>query len=167
MRLVNRLLNSKIKTRAALRKIVARLKAAGRKIVFTNGCFDLLHYGHVQYLQTSKQKGDILVVALNSDSSLRRIKGPQRPLVPQADRMRTIAGLESVDFVVLFHEETPLKTIRAVCPDVLVKGADWKKQAIVGADVVMQQGGRVVQIPLAKGRSTTELIKKIVARYHT
>ncbi|RKY31879.1 MAG: D-glycero-beta-D-manno-heptose 1-phosphate adenylyltransferase [Candidatus Omnitrophota bacterium] len=158
-------LASKIKTQARLKKIILKLKAKKKKIVFTNGCFDLLHFGHVKYLEEAKSKGDILVVAVNSDSSTMRIKGKKRPLTPQADRLRIIAGLESVDYVTLFNETTPLKVIKKFKPDILIKGADWNKKKIVGNDFVASYGGKVATIKLAKGRSTTNLIKKIAAKF--
>lgn len=138
-----------------------RLKNKGAKVVFTNGCFDLLHYGHVKYLQEAKNKGDILIVAINSDASVRRIKGNSRPIIREKDRLRIVAALESVDYVVLFGEDSPLKVIRTLEPDILIKGADWQKLKIVGADFVIGGGGRVATLKLAKGRSTTNLIKKI------
>lgn len=157
----NPLLEIKIKGLADLKKAVLRLKKAGKKVVFTNGCFDILHYGHVKYLQDAKGKGDILIVAVNSDASVKKIKGNKRPLVNEKDRARIIAGLASVDYVILFEESTPLKIIRAVKPDILVKGSDWNKNNIVGADLVCGYGGRVSTVNLIKGRSTTALIKKI------
>ncbi len=153
----------KIKSLNELRKIASRLKAKGGKVVFTNGCFDLLHYGHVKYLEDARKKGDVLVVALNSDFSVKRIKGNNRPIVNQRDRLRIIAGLESVDYVVLFDEDTPLKVIRSLRPDILVKGADWNKNDIVGSDFVLGQKGRVCTIKLVKGHSTTSLINKIAS----
>lgn len=137
------------------------MKRKGKTIVFTNGCFDLLHYGHVKYLEQAKKKGDVLVVAINSDASVKRIKGRARPLVGQADRLRTVAGLESVDYVTLFAEDTPLKVIALVKPHILVKGADWDKADIVGKDIVLSYGGKVTTVALSSGRSTTNLIKKI------
>lgn len=154
-------LETKIKTIIQLKKIIARLKTRGKTIVFTNGCFDLLHYGHVKYLEDAKKKGDILVVAVNSDTSVKRIKGKKRPLVNGKDRIRIIAGLESVDYVVLFREDTPFKIIKSLKPDILVKGADWAKNSIVGSDAILRWGGRVSTIRLVKGRSTTNLIRKI------
>lgn len=154
-------LNQKIKNLKELKKIVANLKSRGKKIVFTNGCFDLLHYGHIKYLEDAKRKGDILAVAVNSDTSVKRIKGGGRPIVNQNDRLRIIAALENVDYVVLFNESTPLKAIKLLKPDVLVKGADWNKNNIVGSDFVLSYGGKVSVIRLAKGRSTTNLINKI------
>jgi D-beta-D-heptose 7-phosphate kinase/D-beta-D-heptose 1-phosphate adenosyltransferase len=155
------MLKDKIKSLAALKKITSRLKKRGKKIVFTNGCFDLLHFGHAKYLEEAKGKGDVLVVAVNSDRSVRKIKGKLRPLVKQNDRLSVLAALESVDYVFLFNEETPLRVIRELKPDILIKGADWNKNNIVGADIVRKLGGRVLTVKLAKGRSTTNLIKKI------
>jgi D-beta-D-heptose 7-phosphate kinase/D-beta-D-heptose 1-phosphate adenosyltransferase len=152
---------TKIKSPRELKKIVSRLQARGKKIVFTNGCFDLLHYGHVKYLQDAKREGDILIVGVNRDASVRRIKGRQRPLVGENDRAGIIAALGSVDYVVLFKEDTPREIIKLLKPDILVKGADWQKKNIVGAPFVKSQGGRVVTIKLIKGCSTTHLIKKI------
>lgn len=154
-------LDSKIKSIHELAGIIKRLKAKGKKIVFTNGCFDILHYGHVKYLQDARAKGDYLVVALNSDSSIRRIKGKGRPVVNEKDRIRVISALESVDYTVLFNDDTPLTVIEALKPDYLVKGADWQKRAIVGNELVIGCGGKVLTIPLVTGRSTTNLIKKI------
>jgi len=156
-----RLLKEKIKNLNALKKIILRLKEKGKKIVFTNGCFDLLHYGHVKYLEDAKRKGDILVVAINSDTSVRKLKGNKRPIVNQKDRLGLIAALESVDYVVLFNEETPLKAIKELKPDILVKGADWDRKQIVGSGLVLGYGGNVSTIKLIEGRSTTNLIKKI------
>ncbi|MCX5707391.1 MAG: D-glycero-beta-D-manno-heptose 1-phosphate adenylyltransferase [Candidatus Omnitrophica bacterium] len=142
-------------------KIVAGLHKHGKSVVFTNGCFDILHYGHVKYLETAKSKGDFLVVGVNSDSSVRKLKGKNRPIVSQKFRSALVAALESVDFVVIFSEKTPLKTIRALKPEVLVKGGNWKEDDIVGADFVRQRGGRVYSIKFIKGFSTTDIIKKI------
>ncbi len=155
------MINSKIKNIAQLKKIIVKLKDKRKKIVFTNGCFDLLHYGHVKYLEDAKKSGDILIVAVNSDASVRRIKGSRRPLVNEFDRLRVIAALESVDYVVKFDEDTPFNTIKAIRPDVLVKGADWKNEDIVGADFLSSYGATVKRIKLIPGRSTTKLIKKI------
>lgn len=154
---------SKIRKIAELRGVIRGLKASGKRIVFTNGCFDLLHYGHVLYLTKAKARGDILIVALNSDFSVRRIKGKARPINSEKDRAGVLAALESVDYVVIFKEDTPLKTIKILKPDILVKGADWKKGAIVGADFVRSYGGRVETVPLVKGRSSTNIIRKILA----
>jgi D-beta-D-heptose 7-phosphate kinase/D-beta-D-heptose 1-phosphate adenosyltransferase len=157
----NRFLERKIKKPAALRLAISFLKKRGKTVVFTNGCFDLLHYGHVRYLEAAKQKGDVLIVAINSDASVRRIKGKGRPLVGQEDRLRTVAGLESVDYVTLFCEDTPLEIISLVKPHILVKGSDWDKADIVGREIVLGYGGKVVTVKLLRGRSTTNLIKKI------
>lgn len=156
------MLKEKIKHLNALKKIIFKLKKKGKKIVFTNGCFDLLHYGHIKYLEDAKRKGDILIVAINSDASVKKIKGNKRPIVNQQDRLSLIAALESVDYAILFNEETPLKVIKELRPDILVKGADWDKKQIVGTDFVLSYGGRISTIRLTKGRSTTNLIKKIV-----
>ena len=158
-------LSLKIKPIKELRKIVERLKINGNKIVFTNGCFDLIHYGHVQYLEDAKQKGDVLLVAINSDVSVKKIKGPGRPIVSQKDRARVIASLESVDYVTVFGHTTPLTLITLLKPDVLVKGADWNLKNIVGGAQVSKYGGRVCTIKLAKGRSTTSLIQKIAKTF--
>lgn len=151
----------KIKSPKELQKIILRLKSKGKKIVFTNGCFDLLHYGHVKYLGDAKRKGDVLIVGVNSDSSIKRIKGKSRPLIHETDRLRIIAALESVDYVVCFKEDTPINLIKLLKPDILVKGSDWKKSNIVGSGFVLNYGGEVSTIKLAKGRSTTLLIRKI------
>jgi D-beta-D-heptose 7-phosphate kinase/D-beta-D-heptose 1-phosphate adenosyltransferase len=159
------MLERKIKSINALIKIVSRLKAKGKRIVLTNGCFDLLHYGHIKYLEDAKRKGDILVVAINTDSSVKKIKGSKRPIVNEKDRQRVIAALESVDYVVPFKEKTPLRVIKSLKPDILVKGADWDINNIVGSCVVLNYGGRVVTIRLISGRSTTNLIKKIARAF--
>jgi len=157
--------NDKIKSLPALLRIVRHLKRNRKRIVFTNGCFDLLHLGHVKYLMRAKSKGDLLVVAINSDRSVRALKGKERPLVPQSERAQVLAGLASVDYITIFNEPTPLRLIKALGPDVLVKGADWDKNAIVGGEAVRRHGGVVVTIPLVKGVSTTQIIKRIVERY--
>lgn len=155
------LLKTKIKNLTELKKIIANFKARGKKIVFTNGCFDLLHYGHIKYLGDAKSMGDILVVAINSDSSVRKIKGSKRPIINEHDRLRTVAALTSVDYVVPFNENTPIKVIKLLKPNVLVKGADWKKNDIVGSNFVLSYGGRVSTVKLVRGHSTSNLIKKI------
>jgi len=154
-------LKTKIKNLTELKKIIANFKARGKKIVFTNGCFDLLHYGHIKYLEDAKSMGDILVVAINSDSSVRKIKGIKRPIINKHDRLRTVAALASVDYVVPFNENTPIKVIKLLKPNVLVKGADWKKNDIVGCNFVLSYGGRVSTVKLVRGHSTSNLIKKI------
>lgn len=143
-------------------KTILRSSRKKKTIVFTNGCFDIIHAGHVRYLKKAKSLGDFLVVGLNSDSSVKKIKGEKRPIVPQKERAEVLSGLEAVDYVVLFNEPTPIKLIKAVLPDVLVKGADWASHEIVGADVVKAAGGKIARVKLVKGRSTTNIIKKIV-----
>jgi D-beta-D-heptose 7-phosphate kinase/D-beta-D-heptose 1-phosphate adenosyltransferase len=157
------MLNKKIKNLPALKRVVSGLKKKNKKIVFTNGCFDILHYGHAKYLQEAKAKGDILIVGINSDSSVREIKGKGRPIICEDDRIALIAALESVDYTLLFKEKTPLKLIESLKPDILVKGADWNKKDIVGANLVLGWGGKIYRINLSAGRSTTEIIKKIAA----
>jgi D-beta-D-heptose 7-phosphate kinase/D-beta-D-heptose 1-phosphate adenosyltransferase len=156
-------MSDKIFEREGLKEKVQALKKGGKKIVFTNGCFDLIHIGHVRYLEAARAEGDVLVVGVNSDSSVRRIKGPGRPIVPEDQRAEVLAALACVDFVTLFDEPDPLVTIRLVMPDVLVKGADWEEDAIVGRDVVEAMGGRVIRIPLTESASTSEIIEKILA----
>ncbi len=146
-----------------LRELVAERqawRAAGRRVVFTNGCFDLLHAGHVRLLEAARAQGDLLVVGLNSDASVRRLKGPSRPVLPAGERAEALRALEAVDRVVLYEQDTPLETLQALVPDVLVKGADWAPGTIVGADVVEAAGGRVVRVELLAGRSTTGLIER-------
>jgi len=157
----NRMLKGKIKSAIELKTIIQRLKKQNKTIVFTNGCFDLLHYGHVRFLEEAKQKGDFLVVGINSDSSVKKIKGPNRPVVREEGRIRTVAALESVDYAIIFKEKTPLKLIKLLKPDILVKGADWNKNAIVGKEIVSGHGGKVESIKLIPGYSTSNLIQKI------
>ncbi|MGD0335782.1 MAG: D-glycero-beta-D-manno-heptose 1-phosphate adenylyltransferase [Candidatus Omnitrophota bacterium] len=156
---------TKIKNLSDLLSTIRGLKKKGRKIVFTNGCFDILHYGHVMYLEKARKMGDILIVGVNSDSSIRKIKGAKRPLVGQRDRARIIAALKSVDYVIIFKEKTPLQIISKIKPDILIKGADWKKNKIVGASVIKRYGGKACTVEFSPGRSTTNLIKKIVKIY--
>jgi len=152
---------TKITSLSSLKRKIERLKQNGKRIVFTNGCFDILHYGHTKYLQDAKTKGDYLVVAVNSDSSIKKIKAKNRPVVGQTDRLRVVAALGCVDFVILFNEDDPLKLIKSLKPDILVKGSDWSKKRIVGADFVESYGGKVLTVNLVKGRSTSSIIKKI------
>jgi rfaE bifunctional protein nucleotidyltransferase chain/domain len=147
---------NKIVERSEIRDVISRLKSEGKKVVFTNGCFDIIHVGHVRYLTDAKKLGDVLVIGLNSDSSVSRIK-PGRPINPQKDRAEVLAALYMIDYVVIFDEDTPYELIRTVQPDVLVKGADWDLKDIVGADIVKE----VRTIPFVQGVSTTGLIKKI------
>lgn len=145
----------------ALQIVLRRLRQMGRKVVFTNGCFDILHAGHVSYLQRARELGDLLVLGLNSDASVRRLKGETRPLVPEADRAVILAALACVDYVVIFEEDTPLELISLLQPDVLVKGNDYTEDEVVGAELVRQWGGRVALMPFVTGRSTTALVSKI------
>ena len=140
--------------------IVERLRAAGKTVVFTNGVFDLLHPGHVRYLQKARALGDALIVGVNSDRSVRAIKGPQRPITPEAERAELLAALAAVDAAVVFDEDTPHAIIAAIQPDILVKGADWAEDAIVGRDIVEARGGRVVRMPIEPGYSTSGIIDK-------
>ncbi len=158
-------MSEKIFGREKLKEKVQALKREGKRIVFTNGCFELLHIGHVHYLSAAKAEGNILVVGVNSDRSVREIKGPRRPVMPENERAEVLASLACVDFVTLFDEPDPLVTIRTLMPDVLVKGADWEEDAIVGKNVVEANGGRVVRIPLTQGASTTGIIEKILTNY--
>ncbi len=139
----------------------ARARAAGRRVVFTNGVFDLLHPGHVRYLQAARAEGDTMIIAINSDRSVSAIKGPTRPITPQNERAEVLGALACVDAVVVFDEDTPFDIISAVQPDVLVKGADWAEDKIVGRDVVEARGGRVVRMPIEQGWSTTGIIKSL------
>ncbi len=152
----------KIKTIAELRPLLSILRAAGKKIVFTNGCFDIIHTGHARYLAKARALGDMLVVAVNSDASVRAIKGDKRPVNSEADRMEVLAALEAVDFVTLFSEPDPYRIISELQPDVLVKGGDWPVDKIVGRDIVTARGGQVVNIPYVEGASTTGIIEKII-----
>ena len=140
---------------------VEHLRHTGKEVVFTNGVFDLLHPGHIRYLQDARRQGDALVVGVNSDRSVRTIKGSSRPINPEHERAEVLAALASVDEVVVFYEDNPLQIIKRLQPDVLVKGADWALDAIIGRDTVESRGGRVVRIPLAEGHSTSAIIEKI------
>ncbi len=137
----------------------------GKKVVFTNGCFDILHAGHVHYLNECKRLGDILVVGINSDNSVRRLKGPKRPIIPLEERAFVLSQLGSVDFVVPFEEDTPIKLIEEIKPDVLVKGGDWPKEQIVGREFVESYGGKVLTIPFKFDVSTSKIIERILKRY--
>ena len=143
---------------------MALLRRGGRQIVFTNGCFDILHAGHVQYLERAKNLGDFLVVGLNSDRSVRKLKGKNRPVNSQNDRALVLAGLTAVDCILIFDEETPLNLIKKVQPHILVKGADWSVNSIAGAKEVKSWGGKVKLIPLLKGRSSSGILKKIKSK---
>lgn len=154
----------KIVSVSSLKKKLGVLRRAGKKIAFTNGCFDILHFGHASYLDAAKKEGRILVVGLNSDDSVRRLKGSGRPVNSQLNRAGLLAGLAAVDFVVIFEEDTPLRLIREIGPDILIKGADWKGKEVVGADVVCQNGGKVELIKYLDGLSTSNIVKKIKGR---
>jgi len=151
----------KIKSAEELKAVVAGAKTEGKKVVFTNGCFDLLHRGHLHLLREAKKLGDILIVAINNDLSVKKIKGPKRPILPEADRAELIGALEMVDYVTLFDEADPYRLIKQLQPDVLVKGGDWTREKIIGGDVVEKAGGRVVAVPYLEGYSTTEMIERM------
>ncbi len=155
----------KIYTRETLKKEIDRLRKEGKKIVFTNGCFDILHVGHTRYLEGAKKQGDVLVLGLNSDESVKALKGENRPLIPENERADVVAALESVDYVTIFHELTPLELIEYLKPDVIVKGGDWKEEEVVGREAVEKWGGRVIIIPEIRGSSTTNIIEKIIKVY--
>jgi len=161
-RRIYRFLRTKVKSLNAILKIIPTLRRRNKKIVFTNGCFDLMHLGHAKYLEEARQKGDVLIVAVNSDSSVKKIKGDKRPILGQEHRMSMVAALESVDYVVVFNEDTPLNLIKKIKPDILVKGADWREKDIVGASFVKSHAGRVLTVRLVKGLSTTNIIEKII-----
>ncbi len=143
-----------------LNLVIAEYRQQNKKIVFTNGCFDLLHIGHVRYLEEAKKLGDILIVGINTDASVRKLKGPTRPIQNENDRAEILAALKSVDHTVLFGEETPLNLIQQIVPQVLVKGGDWKIEQIVGSDFVLSRGGQVLSLQFVDGRSTTKIIEK-------
>jgi len=149
-------------TLTRLLSIRSQLKERGRTVVFTNGCFDLIHKGHLDYLKKSKSFGDVLIVAVNSDSSVRKVKGKGRPILPQKDRAEIIAALEPVDYVFIFNEETPLRVINVLKPDILVKGADYRLSEIVGAREMKSWGGQVKRVKLTEGRGTREIIQTIL-----
>jgi D-beta-D-heptose 7-phosphate kinase/D-beta-D-heptose 1-phosphate adenosyltransferase len=156
---------SKILTPDALESELIQVRASGKKIVFTNGCFDILHLGHVRYLSLARSHGDILVVGLNSDDSVRRIKGHHRPIVEQSQRAEVLAALWFVDYVTHFDEADPLMLIKRLRPDILVKGDDWPLDRIIGADFVQKNGGRVVRVPVVPDISTSIIIQRIKERF--
>lgn len=153
-------MNHKIKTAPALTRILSRLRSKGKTVVFTNGCFDIIHFGHVQYLSEAKRRGDVLVVGLNSDASVKTIKGKGRPINNERDRAGVLSSLSFVDYVTIFEESTPYRLIKILKPDILVKGGDWKAEDIVGSDFVKSYGGKVARIPFVKGYSTTSILEK-------
>jgi D-beta-D-heptose 7-phosphate kinase/D-beta-D-heptose 1-phosphate adenosyltransferase len=158
---------AKVKNLDVLVSLIKRAKEKGQRIVFTNGCFDLLHAGHVKYLQKARSFGDLLILGLNSDISVRRLKGANRPLIDEEERAHLLAALDCIDYVVLFDEDTPLRLIEALRPDVLVKGGDYIREGVVGHDVVESYGGRVELVEFVDGKSTTGIIEKILERYGT
>jgi D-beta-D-heptose 7-phosphate kinase / D-beta-D-heptose 1-phosphate adenosyltransferase len=158
-------MKEKIKEKEELRRIIENLKAEGKRIVFTNGCFDLLHIGHLRYLEKAKTFGDILVVGINSDPSVRSLKGAERPLLPADERAEILSGLGCVDFVTVFDELNPFNLISLIQPHILVKGGDWTKETIIGKEVVERSGGQVVIISFVEGASTSRLIETILKRY--
>jgi len=158
-------LREKIKIKEDLHRMVEDLKKKGKRIVFTNGCFDLLHLGHIRYLEKAKSLGDILVVGVNSDRSVQSLKGPERPILPEEERAEILSGLECVDYITLFDELTPLELISSLQPHILVKGGDWAKETTVGKEVVERSGGEVVILPFVEGSSTSNLIETILKRY--
>jgi len=151
----------KIRELPDAKKKVERLRSKNKKIVFTNGCFDILHIGHARYLYAAREMGDFLIVAMNSDRSVKAIKGPDRPIMNQSERSEMLASLECVDMVVIFDEDNPLEVIRYLMPDILVKGGDWKEEDIIGADEVRSAGGQIRSIPYINGYSTSGIIKRI------
>ena len=154
-------MSGKLKSAGELSEIAAQARAKRKIVVFTNGCFDLLHRGHVHMLREAKAQGDLLIVAMNSDSSVKAIKGPRRPIMPEIDRVELIAAMEMVDYVVVYDEPDPYDLIAAIKPNVLAKGGDWSPDKIIGADIVERDGGRVAVIPYLQGFSTTEIIERI------
>lgn len=156
-----RSLRNKIKERKELQGIVESLKKEGKRIVFTNGCFDIVHQGHVLYLEEARHKGDVLIVGVNTDSSVKEIKGENKPIIPQEGRMMVLAALEAVDYVVPFDEPDPLELIASLRPHVLVKGGDWAENEVMGRELVEQ----TIVVPYIKGHSTSEIIETILQRY--
>jgi D-beta-D-heptose 7-phosphate kinase/D-beta-D-heptose 1-phosphate adenosyltransferase len=159
------MIENKIKDTSTLKTIVSSLKKRGKKIVFTNGCFDILHKGHIKLLKIAKSLGDVLIVAINSDNSVKKIKGPKKPINTAKDRAFVLSAIDFVDFITTFSQPTPAQIIKKLNPDVLVKGGDWKKEEIVGKDFIESKGGKVYTISLARGYSTSHLIKTIVKRF--
>ena len=157
----------KLKSINELIPVVRHLQKEGKKVVFTNGCFDILHPGHIRYLKKASRQGDILVVAINSDASVKRIKGDNRPINNQEERAEVLCALEMVSFVTIFEEDDPFEVIKALQPDVLVKGGDWRLEEIVGRDIIEAGGGKVLSLPFEKGYSTTSLIEKIISSRNT
>jgi rfaE bifunctional protein nucleotidyltransferase chain/domain len=157
--------SSKIKSLDEIIKERIRFRELKKRLVFTNGCFDILHIGHVRYLNHARTLGDALIVAVNSDRSVRLIKGESRPVIPEMERAEVLAALASVDFVFIFDDVTPQNVIDAIVPDVLVKGSDWELSDVVGRDTVENAGGSVLTVPLVEGSSTSEIIRKVLDRF--
>lgn len=155
----------KVKRRSVLKNVISELKSAGKTVVFTNGCFDILHVGHVRYLETARALGDCLVVAINTDDTVKRLKGECRPLVPEFERAELVAALECVDYVTLFSEDTPAEIISYLQPDIHVKGGDYAADDLPEAAAVKAYGGRIEIVPFIKGRSTTNLITRVLESY--
>ena len=160
-------MRDKIKDLQELKKAIEFHRKKDKKIVFTNGCYDLIHIGHVRCFREGKRLGDILIVALNSDRSVRSIKDPPRPIISQEERAEIVSSLESVDYVTIFDQDDPRDIIASVKPDILVKGGDWNLNTIVGREIVESYGGKVFALPLVKGVSTTQIIKTIASQYST
>ena len=158
-------MREKIRKREDLARIIQDLKAKGKRIIFTNGCFDLLHIGHVRYLEEAKSLGDILVVGVNSDASVRGLKGSSRPILPEEERAEILSGLGCVDYVTIFDESTPLNLISLLLPHVLVKGGDWTKESTVGWETVERTGGEVVILSFVEGSSSSQIIDTILKRF--
>ena len=158
-------MKSKILKLSDLVQVIEGLREAGKRIVFTNGCFDILHVGHVRYLAAARSKGDALVLGLNSDASVKSIKHDNRPIVSQDQRAEVLAGLACVDYITIFDESDPLALIQTIKPDVLIKGADWKEAEIIGSDIVKSYGGKVVRIEVVPGISTSRIIQRILKLY--
>lgn len=155
----------KIKELNELKKIIEDLKKHSKKIVFTNGCFDLIHFGHIYYLKEAKKLGDCLIVAVNSDESVRNIKGNGKPIIPQDERAEVLSGFRMIDYITIFQEEDPVNVILELLPDVLVKGGDWKIDKVLGKDIVEAHGGRVVTISPVENKSTSSLILTVLKKY--
>jgi D-beta-D-heptose 7-phosphate kinase/D-beta-D-heptose 1-phosphate adenosyltransferase len=156
---------SKIESLESVAERARTLRQSGKKVVFTNGCYDILHPGHIELLSKARALGDVLVVAINTDESVRRLKGPGRPIFDEAERAELLGALETVDFVCSFSEDTPLEAILKIRPDVLVKGADWGIDEIVGRSEVESWGGKVIAVPLVGGTSTTGIVERVLTRY--
>lgn len=158
-------MTNNIKTLNEFLPLRKEFKSSNKKVVFTNGCFDLIHAGHIDYLNKAKSLGDILVVGINSDSSVTKIKGDKRPLISESERVLIVSNLKPVDYVIVFNEETPEKLIKEIIPDILVKGADWDLNSIVGKDIVINNGGQVKSIEFVIHQSTSKIVDSILKRY--